>query len=85
MLKKILILLFIQIVLIPGIVFSDEQETIRESTIIFKLKAGATPAELKELNALINPSTILESREIEGLAIHIVKIRNIIGLEKAFS
>ncbi|NOQ78028.1 MAG: S8 family serine peptidase [Gammaproteobacteria bacterium] len=85
MLKRALILLIVQIILIPVIVFANEQETIRESTILFKLNTNATPAELKKLNALVNPSTILEIKEIEGVAVYVVKFRNIKGFEKAFS
>ena len=84
MMKRVLILLIVQILLIPAIVFANRQEIVRESTVLFKLNPDATPAELKKFNALVNPSTLLEIEEIGGIAF-VAKIRDIKGFEKAFS
>lgn len=85
MLKILIVTLFSQILLIPGLVLAGGQDKVRESTILFKMDANATPADLKQFNALVNPGTILESGEIEGLSVRVVKIRNIKGFERAFS
>ena len=85
MLKILIVTLFSQILLIPGLVLAGGQDKVRESTILFKMDANATPADLKQFNALVNPGTILESGEIEGLSVQVVKIRNIKGFERAFS
>lgn len=58
---------------------------IRESSILYKLKDNATPSQLKRFNSLINPSTILEKRELKGIKVNLVKIKNIKGEEKNFS
>jgi PKD repeat protein len=68
-----------------SILFANQPETVRESTIIYKLKEGATAAELKSFNALVNRNTIIEEKEIKGLRVKVVKVKNIKGLEKAFS
>ena len=54
MMKRVLILLIVQILLIPAIVFANRQEIVRESTVLFKLNPDATPAELKKFNLAIN-------------------------------
>jgi subtilisin family serine protease len=58
---------------------------VRESTVIYKLKEDATAAELRSFNALVNRNTIIEEKEIKGLQIKVIKVKNIKGLEKAFS
>jgi len=68
-----------------SILFANQPETVRESTIIYKLKEGATAAELRGFNALVNRNTVIEEREIKGLQVKVVKVKNIKGLEKAFS
>ena len=80
MLTRILVLLISQVFLVPYMVFAGGQETVRASTILYKLKTDATPAELKNFNALVNPSTILEIKEIEGVAF-VAKFRKIKGFE----
>ena len=65
--------------------FANQAETVRESTVIYKLKVGATAAELRGFNALVNRNTIIEEKEIKGIQVKVVKIKNIKGLEKAFS
>ena len=84
-LNRLLIILITPILCIPNIVFANGQDPVRESTVLYQLKVDATPAELKRFNALINPSTVLEKREIEGIAVYVAKIRNIKGFERAFS
>ncbi|NQZ53696.1 MAG: S8 family serine peptidase [Piscirickettsiaceae bacterium] len=84
MLKRIISLLILPVFFVSTMVLAGEQESVRESTVLFKLKTDASPAELKRFNALVNPSTILEMREIEGVAF-VVKFRNVKGFEKAFS
>ena len=64
---------------------SSNVDKVRESTILFRLKENATPSQLKSFNALVNANTILEKKEIKGLKIDLVKIKNIKGLEKDFS
>ena len=83
MTKKILVLLFLQILLLPNFVFAGTPHEIRESTIIIKVNPDAHPSELKELNGLINSGTILESEEVAGLGLQVVKVKNIKGFEKA--
>ena len=68
-----------------SVLFAGQSETVRESTIIYKLKEGATAAELKSFNGLVNRNTIIEEKEIKGLQIKVVKVKGIKGLEKAFS
>ncbi len=68
-----------------SVLFASQPETVRESTVIYKLKEGATAAELKSFNALVNRNTIIEEKEIKGLQVKVVKVKNIKGLEKAFS
>jgi len=82
MLKRSFIL---SIVTGVSILFANQPETVRESTVIYKLKVGATAAELRSFNALVNRNTIIEEKEIKGLQIKVVKLKNIKGLEKAFS
>ena len=68
-----------------SILFANQPETVRESTVIYELKEGATAAELRGFNALMNRNTIIEEKEIKGLQIKVVKVKNIKGLEKSFS
>ena len=82
MLKRSFIL---SIVTGVSILFANQPETVRESTVIYKLKVGATAAELRSFNALVNRNTIIEEKEIKGLQVKVVKLKNIKGLEKAFS
>ena len=57
--KKILILLFLQVLLVPNLAISGAPDKVRESTILFKMDVNSTPAELKKFNALVNPGTIV--------------------------
>ena len=68
-----------------SMLFASQPETVRESTVIYKLKEGATAAELKSFNALVNRNTVIEEKEIKGLQVKVVKVKGIKGLEKAFS
>jgi subtilisin family serine protease len=85
MLKKSLFLIFILSFLVPSPTFSKNIERIRDSTIIYKIKADATPQQLKKFNALINKTNTITKREIKGVEINVIKLKNIKGLEKAFS
>jgi len=58
---------------------------VREASVVYKIKADATPAELKQLNALVNPGTLLAERSIRGIGVKVAKLRNIKGFEAAFS
>ena len=68
-----------------SILFASQPETVRESTVIYKLKEGATAAELKSFNGLLNRNTIIEEKEIKGLQVKVVKVKGIKGFEQAFS
>jgi len=85
MLRKIVFLFVILGFLVPNLTFSKNLEKIRESTIIYKVKADATPQQLKKFNALINKSNTITKREIKGVGINVVKLSNIKGQEKLFS
>ncbi|MFC1844626.1 S8 family serine peptidase [Thermodesulfobacteriota bacterium] len=85
MLRKSLFLIFILSFLVPNSAFPGNTEKIRESTIIYKLKENASPAEIKRFNALVNQSSIITKKELKGTKINVVKLKNIRGLEKAFS
>ena len=60
-------------------------QKVRESTILFKLKDNVTASQLKSFNSLINKNTIIEKRELKGLKIKVVKVKNIKGKEYKFS
>jgi len=68
-----------------SVLFANQPEKVRESTIIYKLKEGATAAQLKSFNALVNRNTTIEEKEIKGINVKVAKIKNIKGLERAFS
>jgi hypothetical protein len=85
MFNKLLILIIAFGIVLPSTVFSDKVEKIRESTIIYKLKDDATPAQLKRFNALVKKENIISKKEIKRIKAHVVKLKNIKGLEKAFS
>lgn len=82
---KILILILVLSFLAPNPAFSKNTVKIRESTIIYKLKENAKPEEIKKFNALINQTNIIFKKELKGVKINVIKLRNIKGLEKAFS
>jgi PKD repeat protein len=56
----------------------------RESVVLYQLNPNATPSELKQFNALINPSTLMDLQQIPDI-VSIAKVRKIKGFEKAFS
>jgi len=56
-----------------------------ESTIIYKLKKNVKASELKKLNALVNKNTVIKEKEIKRINAKTAKIKNIKGLEAAFS
>ena len=85
MLNKLLILIIALGIVLPNTVFSDRLEEVRESTIIYKLKDNATPAQLKRFNALVKKENIISKKEIKAIKVHVVKLKNIKGLEKSFS
>jgi len=68
-----------------GNVFAKQIDKVRDSTIIYKLKKDATVSQLKRFNALVNKSNIVSKREMKGLKVNIVKLKNIKGIEKEFS
>jgi hypothetical protein len=65
--RRLLTLMSILGSVVSGTVYSDPREVIRESTIVYKLKEDATPAQLKRFNALINRRTVLSGKEIAGV------------------
>ena len=85
MLKKSLILIAALGITLPNTALAEKLEKIRESTVIYKINENATPAQLKRFNALIHKDNIITEREIKGVGINVVKLRNIKGFEKAFS
>jgi PKD repeat protein len=82
MLKKFIVLITAVGV---SVLFANQAETVRESTIIYKLKEDATPAQLKKFNALVKKENIISKKEIKAIKVNVVKLKNIKGLEKAFS
>ncbi|MEA3290626.1 MAG: S8 family serine peptidase [Campylobacterota bacterium] len=70
---------------VAGSSITLKEPVVRDSTIIFELKADAKPNELKALNSLINKNTIISKETINGTEIIVVKIKNIKGLEKSFA
>ena len=85
MLNKLLILIIALGIVLPNTIFAEKLEKVRESTIIYKLKDDATPAQLKSFNALVKRENIISKKEIKAIKVHVVKLKNIKGLEKAFS
>ena len=64
--------------------FADVNKTVRESTIIYKLKNNVKASELKKLNALVNKNTVFEEKAIKGIKAKVVKVKNIKGSEAIF-
>lgn len=85
MLKKSMILIAALGLTLSNTALADKLEKIRESTVIYKIDENATPAQLKRFNALVHKNNIITKREIKGVGINVVKLRNIKGLEKSFS
>ncbi len=83
---KILVILFISLnLVVPSMLFSKNQNKIRESTIIYKLKEDATPKQLKRFNALVNKNTVIAKKELKGIKLNVAVLKNIKGFEKVFS
>lgn len=85
MLKKSLLLIAALGMTLPNTALAEKLEKIRESTVIYKINENATPAQLKRFNALVHKDNIITEREIKGVGINVVKLKNIKGFEKAFS
>ncbi len=82
---KSLILIAAFSMTLPNTVFAEKLEKIRESTVIYKINKNATPAQLKRFNSLVHKNNTITKREIKGVGIIVIKLRDIKGLEKAFS
>ena len=85
MLRRLLTLVVMFNVIVFGVVFADTIKKVRESTVIYKLKDDATPAQLKKFNALLNKSNTITKKELKGSKVNVVKVKNIKGFEKEFS
>ncbi|MCK5069270.1 MAG: S8 family serine peptidase, partial [Desulfocapsa sp.] len=85
MLKKSLLLVTAIGLTLTNTALADKFEKIRESTVIYQINENATPAQLKRFNSLVHKNNIITKRELKGVGINIVKLKNIKGLEKTFS
>lgn len=85
MLRILLVLLTASCVMLPNLSYSKNKEKIRESTIIYKIKENATPQQLEKFNSLVNKNNVIAKHSIKGVDINVVKLKNIKGLEKAYS
>lgn len=56
----------------------------QESTVLFQVDPDASPSALKRFNALINPSTLLDLKNIDNV-VTVAKVKNIKGFEKSFA
>ncbi len=85
MFRKLIVLIFACVIVMPAAGFASESEELRVSTIIYKIKDNAAPEQLNRFNSLIKKEDIVTKREIENENINVVELRNVRGSEKNFS
>lgn len=85
MFRQSVVLTIISCVMLPTYSPAKNEHSIRESTIVYKLKNDVTPQQLKSFNSLVHKNNIITQRSLKGVGVNVVKLKNIRGIERAFS